>query len=84
MKSFSKWAKKWDGQTGTNKAHFALQSFKWRITEPMVDIGGGSQFKLLLQSSVNAFTWEVPGQQNFELKHFSNFQFKGGLSARMN
>ena len=45
-----------DGQTGTNKAPFALQSFKSRITEPMLDNGGQSQFKPLLQSSVNAFT----------------------------
>ena len=29
-----------DGQTSTNKAPFALQSFKSRITEPMLDIGG--------------------------------------------
>ena len=45
-----------DGQTGTNKAPFALQSFKWCITEPMLDIDGQSQFKSLFQSSVNAFT----------------------------
>ena len=51
-----------DGQTGTNKAPFALQNFKLRITEPMLDIGGQSQFKSLLQSSVNAFTRDVPGQ----------------------
>ena len=29
-----------DGWNGTNKVPFALQSFKWRITEPMLDIGG--------------------------------------------
>ena len=29
-----------DGQTGTNKAPFALQSFKWHIIEPMLNIGG--------------------------------------------
>ena len=45
-----------DGQTGTNKAPFPLQTFKWRIAEPMLDIGGQIQFKSLLQSSVNAFT----------------------------
>ena len=50
MKSFMKLAicfpfgyingkKNEDDQTGTNKAPFALQSFKWRITEPMLDIG---------------------------------------------
>ena len=44
-----------DGQTGTSKAPFASKSFKWRITEPMLDIGGQSQFKSILQSSVNAF-----------------------------
>ena len=44
-----------DGQTGTNKAPFALQSFKLRITEPMLNVGGQSQFKSLLQSSGNAF-----------------------------
>ena len=51
-----------DGQTGNNKAPFALQSFKWRITEPIFDIGGESQFSSLLQLSVNAFMWDVPGQ----------------------
>ena len=34
-------------QTGTNKVPFALQSFKWRITEPMLVISGQSQFKSL-------------------------------------
>ena len=48
-----------DGQTSTNKVLFVLQSFKWRIAEPMLDIGGQSQFKSLHQSSVNAFTWNV-------------------------
>ena len=45
-----------DGQTDTNKVPFALQSFKRHITELMLDIGGQSKFKSLLQSSVNAFT----------------------------
>ena len=45
-----------DDKTGTNKAPFAMQSFKWCITEPMLDIGGQNQFKSLLQYSVNAFT----------------------------
>ena len=47
-----------DGQNGTNKVpfDFAFQSFKLCITEPMADIAGQSQFKSLLQSSVNAFT----------------------------
>ena len=40
-----------DGQTF--KASFVLQSFKWRNTEPILDIGGQSQFKAMLQSSVN-------------------------------
>ena len=35
-----------DGQTGADKVPFALQSFKWRITEPMLDTGGHCQFKL--------------------------------------
>ena len=29
-----------DGQTGTNKVHFAQKSFKLCITEPMLDFGG--------------------------------------------
>ena len=35
-----------DGLTCTNKVPFALQSFKLRITEPMLDTGGHCQFKL--------------------------------------
>ena len=52
-----------DSQTGTNKAPFALQSFKWLITAAMLDIGRQSQFKSLLQPSVNAFTWHVQGNK---------------------
>ena len=29
-----------NGQTGTDNTPFTLQSFKWRITEPMLNIGG--------------------------------------------
>ena len=50
-----------DGQIRTNKAPFALQSFKWRITEPMLGIAGQSQFNSLFQSFVNACTWDVQG-----------------------
>ena len=50
-----------DGQIRTNKAPFALQSFKWRITEPMLDIAGQSQSNSLFQSYVNACTWDVQG-----------------------
>ena len=34
-----------DGQTGTSKVPFALEIFKWRIAEPMLDTGGQRQFK---------------------------------------
>ena len=51
-----------DDQTGTYKVPFGFQRFKWRIIESMHDVGGQSQFKSLLQSSVNTFTWDVPGQ----------------------
>ena len=58
-----------DGQTGTNKAPFALQSFKW-LTEPMLDIGGQSQFKSLLQSPVNAFYVRRPRAIKLWVKTF--------------
>ena len=31
-----------DSHTGTCKVPFALQSYKWQIAEPMLDIGGQS------------------------------------------
>ena len=53
-----------DGQKGTSNAPLALHKIKRLNAESIHDIGGQ---RSLLQSSVNALTWDVNEQRNFVL-----------------